>query len=280
MKVFLRVMGDALLARLAAEIARPDSAFPRQYGAKVLLQWQLERIEQPFTTALLENTPARTSVVLIQALDAAIVERLWSITSREYYAICRSNRYDYQPAPVILVFDRELPTSHLVDMPLVVTDWITGMDAMQDLARRVFAALRRQKHVVAELGGLPLTLSAESRQLCYDKDAITLTPSEVSVAEMFISRFGSVIPLQEIQLLFKLAGRSTEGSNVRVTMFQLRLKLEALTRCHYTLTSAYGQGYVLRHGKGSDTGHPYLGWEARQPVAVYGADNDGSDDTV
>jgi hypothetical protein len=59
--------------------------------------------------------------------------------------------------------------------------------------------------------------------------------------------------MEEIQLLFKLAGRSTEGSNVRVTMFQLRFKVEALTHCQFTLTSAYAEGYVLRHSKSHDT---------------------------
>ena len=94
-----------------------------------------------------------------------------------------------------------------------------------------------------------------------------LTPSEVAVAELFLSRFGSVIPLEEIQLLFKLAGRSIEGSNLRVTMFQLRFKIEALTRCRYTLTSAYGTGYVLKHGKAGEPGPNARDWVARQPGA-------------
>jgi hypothetical protein len=73
-----------------------------------------------------------------------------------------------------------------------------------------------------------------------------------------------VIPLDELQLLFKLAGRSTEGSNVRVTMFQLRFKSKALKRCRYTLTSAYGLGYVLKHGKAGEPGTDARGWIARQ----------------
>jgi DNA-binding winged helix-turn-helix (wHTH) protein len=52
--------------------------------------------------------------------------------------------------------------------------------------------------------------------------------------------------MKELILLFKSTGKSTEGSNIRVTIFQLRLKLEMLTRSRYTLASVYRQGYCLR----------------------------------
>ncbi len=265
MKVLLRVLGDQLPGRVASEIARRDTAFPRHSGSGALLHWQIERLSSPLTSACLDNTPTRPAIVLIEAHDAAVVDQLWSLHSRDYHAICRSDRLDDPPAPVIIVFDRELPTTHLPEMPGIVTDWVTGSGAMQDLARRVIAALKRQQQLI-EPGGSGLALAAGSRHLCHAGQSILLTPSEVAVAELFLARFGSVIPLDELQLLFKLAGRSTEGSNMRVTMFQLRFKIEALTRCHYTLTSAYGQGYVLRHGKGGDAA-PGPGWPQRQAVA-------------
>jgi hypothetical protein len=52
-------------------------------------------------------------------------------------------------------------------------------------------------------------------------------------------------------------------------MFQLRFKIEAVTRCQFTLTSAYGEGYVLRHARGPNPGLTYFPLEARQDVAVY-----------
>jgi hypothetical protein len=35
------------------------------------------------------------------------------------------------------------------------------------------------------------------------------------------------------------------------------------------LTSAYGEGYVLRHARGPNSGLVYFPLEARQDVAVY-----------
>lgn len=278
MKVCLRVMGEQLLSRVAAEIARADSAFPRQFTPHVPLQWQIEPLPHPFNASCLESSASHATVMLLEAHDAAFVDELWSISSRDYDAIARDSLNDgpsdpaprsprctrgqegqdgkpkrLATAPVILVFDRELPTAKLMEMPAIVTDWVMGLDAMHDLARRVFITLKRRQHLVITPVDSRPTLRLESRRLWHGDQAILLTPSEVAVAELFLARFGSVIPLDEIQLLFKLAGRSVEGSNVRVTMFQLRFKIEALTRCHYTLTSAYGQGYVLRHGKAADT---------------------------
>ncbi len=267
MKVCLRVMGERLLARVAAEIARTDSAFPRQFSAHVPVQWQMEQLSRPVSATCLESSPSHATVVLLEAHDAAFVDELWSIASRDYDVIARdvrqhSKRDHSAAAPVILVFDRELPTAQLMEMPAIVTDWVIGLDAMHELARRVFVALKRRQHLVTAPADTRPTLRLESRRLYHGDQSILLTTSEVAVAELFLARFGSVIPLDEIQLLFKLAGRSVEGSNVRVTMFQLRFKIEALTRCHYTLTSAYGQGYVLRHGKAADTHAAPAAWAA------------------
>ncbi len=267
MKVCLKVMGERLLARVAAEIACTDSAFPRQFGAHLPLQWKIEQLPPPVASSCLDSSTSQTNVVLLEAHDAAFVDALWSIASRDYDAIAREPRQhgkcDRQAtAPVILVFDRELPTAQLMEMPAIVTDWVIGLDAVHELARRVFLALKRRQHLVTASQDARPTLRLESRRLCHGEQSILLTPSEVAVAELFLARFGSVIPLDEIQLLFKLAGRSVEGSNVRVTMFQLRFKIEALTRCHYTLTSAYGQGYVLRQGKAADTHGTSAAWAA------------------
>lgn len=256
MKVCLRVKGERLLARVTAELARATSAFPRQFAPNIPLHWQIERLPTPLSIDDLRSTPGRVSVVLLEACDTQVIDELWSLTSRDYDAIANDRRDARQPMPVILVFERELPTSQLVELPAVVTDWVNGLDAMQDLARRVFAALRRQPQLATDMDGARLSLMAGSRRLCHADASMPLTPSEVAVAELFLSRFGSVIPLEEIQLLFKLAGRSTEGSNVRVSMFQLRFKIEALTHCQYTLSSAYGLGYVLRHGKAADAATP------------------------
>jgi hypothetical protein len=103
--------------------------------------------------------------------------------------------------------------------------------------------------------------------LCYAGDTTQLTASEVAVAELFLNHFGTLIPTEDIHLLFKLSGRSTEGSNIRVTMFQLRFKIEAVTRCQFTLTNSYNSGYVMRHVNSYDAQPPSNPLEAWQDTA-------------
>lgn len=272
MKIYLRVMGSRLLERLATELAAFDSAFPRQVGPGRLLYWQIEAIASPFCAAYLDNSPARVSVVLVEAENAAVVEQLWSFGGREHGALCSRSTHDCPPAPVILVFSREHPTSELVEMPILVSDWISGETAMHDLARRVIACLRRQKHLQEQLGGGMLALNSETRRLSFnDTDSILLSAAEVPLAELFLAHLGSVVPIEEICLLFRLSGRSTSGSNIRVTVFQLRLKIESLTHSYFSVACAYGEGYVLRSAY-KKRKHPWPQLEARQSSSSYQAD--------
>ena len=102
-------------------------------------------------------------------------------------------------------------------------------------------------------------------------DAASEVALELAIAELFLHHFGSVILLEDIILMFKLSGRSTENSNIRVTMFQLRFKIEAITRCQFTLVSVYKEGYSLRNSRNYDTDFPFPDLEVRQETAVYTA---------
>lgn len=271
MKVFLRVLGHRLFDRVTREMAAADSAFPRRLCTGKPLRWHLELLEEPLSTCHLENSPEQTAVVLIEASAPYIFDELWAIGSREYLALHDSTQHYFRPSPVILVFDTEFPTGDWVEMPMVVTDWVSGKHVMHDLARRVIASLRRLKHLRSELGGGLLVLNPTTRTISYEKNSVQLTPSEVPLAELFLAHLGSVVPIEEILLMFRLAGRSTSGSNLRVTIFQLRYKLELLTGHHFVLACAYGEGYVLRPTRNSDSNRPVVRPEARQHVALQGS---------
>lgn len=270
MKIFLRVKGSRLARRLVAELAAADSAFPRQIGPGKRLCWQIEPINSPLCADHLANAPSRVSVLLAEAGHAGTIEELWTLGRREHALLCSRNEQGAPPAPVILVFDREYPTSELVDMPVLVTDWVSGEDAMHDLARRVIASLRRQRHLQEHLGGGLLALNPETRRLSFnDADAVQLSVAEVPLAELFLTHMGSVVPMEEIFLLFRLAGRSTSGSNIRVTIFQLRFKIERVTHHQFSLVCAYGEGYALRAARGWGERKPWPQPRARQLLASY-----------
>lgn len=270
MKIFLRILGQRLFERVALEVAALDSAFPRRLGHAKLLSWHLDRLEAPVRIDQLCPDAAGISVLLIEIHDPSEVDVLWDIGSRSYQSLIGASSNGMRAAPVILVFDERTSDSSFNQMPPIVDDWVLGFDAMNELARRVITSLRRRKYLQEELGTGHLTLNLDTRQLVYHNDAVQLSPAEMPLAELFMCHIGSVIPIEEIQLMFQLAGRSITGSNIRVTIFQLRFKIELLTRNHFTLVCAYGEGYALRPGKAAD-GPRSRPLEARQNRAAYTA---------
>ena len=267
MRIFLNILGERLFERVAKEVAALDSAFPRRLGSAKLLSWHLERLAAPFQAKYLQPASDDISVLLVEISDAAELGALWNAGFQHPESESATQKNDVPQLPLILVFDERYSEAGFVDMPLIVTDWVCGVGAMHELARRVITSLRRQKYLHDELGTGHLKLNLESRKLVFHGDSVQLSPAELPIAELFMSHAGSVIPIDEIQLMFRLAGRSVTGSNIRVTIFQLRFKIELLTRHQFTLVCAYGEGYALRPGKAADPPFPNL--EARQPRVSY-----------
>lgn len=248
MKIHLNILGDGLYQQVTRELASASSAFPHVHPSGKRLQWLVHRVPEHQMADCLHSDRESVSVALIESRDAALLDKLRAIGGREFLGMSVVHKTAQRLAPVLMIFRQDLPTSVLLELPPVVADWAVN-PSMHETVRRIFRALNRLYAPQPELGGGVLTLLADARKLEFCGNSVQLTPSEVAVTELFLHHFGSIVSLEDIALLFKLAGRSTEGSNIRVTMFQLRFKIEALTQCQFTLVSAYGEGYVLRHGR-------------------------------
>lgn len=268
MKILLKVMGPSLYHRVTKAMASANSPFPRSSAQGKLIHWQLVELRPPFNSSCLENADGELSFVLMEIEDLVTIENLRTIEQRESLHLRSVYSLDHELAPLIAILRQDILVSDLLEMPDIISYWMIEPVSINDLVRRMFTGMKRRQRLRSELGYGVLTLLPESRTLCYAGNSIQLTASEVSVAELFLHHFGAVIPIEDIHLLFRLAGRSTEGSNIRVTMFQLRFKIEAVSRCQFTLTNTYNAGYVLRHAQTPDPEYPDL--EVRQEVATYG----------
>jgi DNA-binding response OmpR family regulator len=92
-----------------------------------------------------------------------------------------------------------------------------------------------------------LMLSRPNQMASYGTKTCKLTPSESMLLEIFMDHAGSVVTFDRLVSIFLANGKSAEPNNIRVAMFQLRLKLEMLTRSQIALNNIYKQGYCLRH---------------------------------
>ncbi len=269
MKIVLKIIGHRLYQQVTRALASGKSPFPRSGSEGKLLTWQLVPLSPPFKSEYVENPFSDLAVVIMETHDLAAIENVRMIERRESLHARLSHSLSQEISPLIMVLGREIPVSELLDMPEIVFDWLIEPVSLNDLVRRIFSSLKRNQQLRSEVGYGILTLLPDSRMLCYAGDTAQLTTSEVAVAELFLNNFGTVIPNEDIHLLFKLSGRSTEGSNIRVTMFQLRFKIEAVTRCQFTLTNSYSSGYVMRHVNSYDTKPPSNTLEAWQDTARY-----------
>lgn len=245
MKITLKVIGKELFAMLDGQLGKFNSAFPRFSAQLEHFEWEIVELTSVRPEHLL-SYPDTPSALLIDAQEPTYIEKIQLLEKKELTFIKDPPFLPIVMSPIVLIFRSHSVLADAPDFPDFVADWICTPFLISDLARRVISSLRRKNILKTKLHFGSLTLVPDLRVLSYQAKGIHLTPSEYSLAELFLNQMGTVIPMKDLVMLFKSSGKSTEGSNIRVTIFQLRLKLEMLSKSHYTLASVYKQGYVLR----------------------------------
>jgi len=206
------------------------------------------------------------SVILVEATDLFLIESLQSMDRKEFAFLGQAGSAA-RLLPLITVFDSPQLLSEVRELPDIISDWTFFPVEPIELTRRIFSALKRKNIVKTKVLYGALSLVSESRALLFFGNAVHLSRSEFALMELFLSQMGTVIPLVDLAMLFRSTGKSTEGSNIRVTIFQLRLKLEMLTKGQYTVTSVYKQGYCLKQKSRSTIKEISDGLDARQRLA-------------
>jgi DNA-binding winged helix-turn-helix (wHTH) protein len=245
-KITLKIVGDELFSSLSKEVGLLNLAFPKMSQQNDHIEWQVTHLSTNLKPENLLSYPESASVLLIDAQEPSFIDKIERMKKTEMSFIKDPPFLPIVLSPVVLVFRSHALLAETPDFPEFVSDWICMPYAMPDLVRRVVSSLKRKNILKTKLRFGSLTLLPESRVISYQGKTIHLTPSEFALAELFLNQMGTVIPIKDLVLLFKSTGKSTEGSNIRVTIFQLRLKLEMLTKSHFTLASVYKQGYCLK----------------------------------
>jgi DNA-binding winged helix-turn-helix (wHTH) protein len=245
MKITLKVIGKELFNTLDADKEGLKTVCPKLSAQHDQFDWDIVDLAALRPEHLL-SFPEQPSALLIDAQKPAYVQKIQLLEKKELTFIKNPPFLPIVMSPIILIFRSTGALAEAPDFPDFVADWVCSPLSMSDLGRRTIAALRRKNILKTELHFGSLTLTPDLRLLSFQSKAIHLTPSECALAELFLNQMGTVILIKDLVALFKSSGKSTEGSNIRVTIFQLRLKLEMLTKSQYTLASVYKQGYVLR----------------------------------
>ena len=245
MRLTLKVIGKELFNMLDANKDELHALCPRLSAQHDHFEWDIVDLVTLRPEHLL-SFPDQPSALLIDAQEPTYVQKIQLLEKKELTFIKNPPFLPIVMSPIVLIFRSTEALAEAPDFPDFVADWVCAPLSMSDLGRRTISALRRKNILKTKLHFGLLTLIPDVRLLSFQSKAIHLTPSECALAELFLNQMGTVILIKDLVALFKSSGKSTEGSNIRVTIFQLRLKLEMLTKSQYTLASVYKQGYVLR----------------------------------
>ncbi|MDM5175639.1 helix-turn-helix domain-containing protein [Massilia sp. DJPM01] len=179
------------------------------------------------------------------------------------------------PAPLILAVDAHQSPPSATDAGMLAADWVFAPVSPTDLLRRAALLLHRLQTPPdsapetstptpqpAYPGGPALSLHAASLSVGYQGRSIRLSRTEFMLIDLFLSRTGGVVSFGELSEFFQTQGKADTRSNIRVGIFELRLKLEQLSGSALGLVSIYRQGYALRHTSGraaQQYGAPFTG---------------------
>jgi DNA-binding response OmpR family regulator len=244
-QINLKVVGKDLYKALSTEIRHADSAFHRQFHQEAI-KWDIDTLGADITPEDLVSFPGFPSVILIETRDAAFIEKIHAVERKLLTFIKQNATTPLIASPIIFVFPSADSLKDINDFPDFVSDWVISPLVMRDVAHRVLTCLKRKKILKPKLHCGSLTLIPESRSISYEDRTIRLTPSEFTLAELFLVQWGTVISMKDLVHFFESSGKSTEANNIRVAIFQLRLKLEMLTKSQIMLVSIYRQGYCMR----------------------------------
>lgn len=149
-------------------------------------------------------------------------------------------------APVIATVPSGANLQRMSQYCRVVTDWLFTDFTGNELAFRMLAVVAAFQRRIYRLACGEINLAADSRDIGLNGKVIRLSPSEHALAEFFLDKAGSVVTLSDLITFFEESGKSSAMNNIRVAIYQLRLKLEELSNFQLTIATLYRRGYVLR----------------------------------
>lgn len=245
MKIHLKTMGDTLNSALGAAFETHLADVATAAG-KDEIEWQVSPIARGFVAADWVCQQTSPTVLVIDADDPVLMRSLQASQGALHHLVNTTRYPAVVRCPVLLVFSSAVTLAQWPQLPEFAADWMLVTSLKDEAAPRILGALRKMQVLPVSQHHAALTLIPATRTMIYENTSARLTPAEYTLLELFLTNIGSIISLQELVQTFRASGKSAEANNIRVAIYQLRLKLDTLTKSQMPLTSIYRQGYCLR----------------------------------
>ena len=165
------------------------------------------------------------------------------------FEVLRRLRAAGQRMPVLLLTARDQVEERVRGLDLGADDYMPKPFAMQELAARVRALLRRaQAQTGPKIVHGPLTLDLVARRAFLDGEPLELAAREWSVLEVLLARVERIVSKDAIIQAVSSWGEELSPNAIEVYVSRLRAKLEP---AGVRIRTVRGFGYMLEEYKGA-----------------------------
>lgn len=157
--------------------------------------------------------------------------------------------------PVLLLTARDATNDRVEGLDAGADDYLVKPFEIAELLARLRALQRRPAVAIGPVLQVgPLTLDPATRTVCHGEQPVPLTARELSVLELLMRRYPSLVTRQAIAIHAWPDEADALGSNtVAVHIARLRAKLAGLA---VEIETVRGMGYRLAHHVSTITGDP------------------------
>jgi len=156
---------------------------------------------------------------------------------------------EFSRVPILIVTARSGESDKVRGLKLGADDYVTKPLSFPELLARVEAALRRASLAVPErprrLRHGALLVDLDEHRASIDGDDVRLTPTEFRLLAFLVERAGQLVTHRQVLSGVWGAGYGSDVHLLRMTIRNLRLRLEAAAPGSSYIATEYGLGYRL-----------------------------------
>ena len=156
---------------------------------------------------------------------------------------------EFSRVPILMVTARGSEAEKVRGLKIGADDYITKPLSLPELTARVEAALRRASTSTPErprrLRHHDLVVDLDEHQVRIGGDEVRLTPTEFRLLAYLVERAGQLVTHHQVLGGVWGAGYDRDVHLLRMTVRNLRLKLDAVAPGRQYITTEYGLGYRL-----------------------------------
>lgn len=196
-----------------------------------------------FAVDVAETLRAAEELLQLATYDLIVLDL--GLPDGDGLTLVKALRARSESAPILIMTSRSGLDDRVTGLDLGADDYLVKPFAIEELAARCRALLRRPGGVLGSiLTAGNLSLDCNAREARVENARIDLPPRELSLLELLMRRAGQVVPRANLESGLYSMGEEVSPNALEATVSRLRRRLAA-AGSNVALHTAHGIGYGL-----------------------------------